>query len=103
MEVDLRASAVLSSSECLFSGGDDALATHFLALTHHAWPNHDFGATTSSHDQILNQTLNDQILNDSAAAATPQKPELGSSKDTAKPRVAAVATVAAAPKPHRPG
>ena len=103
VEVDLRASAVLSSSECLFSGGDDALATHFLALTHHAWPNHDFGATTSSHDQILNQTLNDQILNDSAAAATPQKPELGSSKDTAKPRVAAVATVAAAPKPHRPG
>ena len=102
VEVDLRASAVLSSSECLFSGGDDALATHFLALTHHAWPNHDFGATTSSHDQILNQTLNDQILNDSAAAATPQKPELGSSKDTAKPRVAAVATVAAAPKPHRP-
>merc|ERR1711865_628016 len=98
VEVDLRASAVLSSSECLFSGGDDALATHFLALTHHAWPNHDFGATTSS----LNQTLNDQILNDSAAAATPQKPELGSSKDTAKPRVAAVATVAAAPKPHRP-
>merc|ERR1712195_219882 len=67
VEVDLRASAVLSSSECLFSGGDDALATHFLALTHHAWPNHDFGATTSSHDQILNQTLNDQILNDSAA------------------------------------
>merc|ERR1712195_337002 len=99
VEVDLRASAVLSSSECLFSGGDDALATHFLALTHHAWPNHDFGATTSS----LNQTLNDQILNDSAAAATPQKPELGSSKEAAKPRVAAVATVAAAPKPHRPG
>merc|ERR1712195_443638 len=103
VEVDLRASAVLSSSECLFSGGDDALATHFLALTHHAWPNHDFGATTSSHDQIHNQTLNDQILNDSAAAATPQKPELGSSKEAAKPRVAAVARVAAAPKPHRPG
>ena len=95
MEVDLRASAVLSSSECLFSGGDDALATHFLALTHHAWPNHYPGATT--------KILNDQILNDSAAAAPPQKPELGSSKDTAKPRVAAVATVAAAPKPHRPG
>ena len=86
VEVDLRASAVLSSSECLFSGGDDALATHSLALTHHAWPNHDFGATTSSRDQILNQTLNDQILIDSAAAATPQKPELGSSKDTARPR-----------------
>ena len=50
------------------------------------------------HDQILN----DQILNDSAAAAPPQKPELGSSTDTVKPRVAAVATVAAAPKPHRP-
>merc|ERR1712195_33207 len=45
VEVDLRASAVLSSSECLFSGGDDALATHFLALTHHAWPNHYSGAT----------------------------------------------------------
>merc|ERR1712166_1393373 len=103
VEVDLRASAVLSSSECLFSGGDDALATHFLALTHHAWLNHDFGATTSSHDQILNQTLNGQILNDSAAAATPQKPEFGSSKEAAKPRGAAVATVAAAPKPHRPG
>merc|ERR1712166_591563 len=87
VEVDLRASAVLSSSECLFSGGADALATHFLALTPHAWPNHAFGATTSSHDQILNQTLNDQILNDSAAAATPQKPELGSSKEAAKPRV----------------
>merc|ERR1712166_245376 len=44
----------------------------------------------SSHGQILNQTLNDQILNDNAAAATPQKPELGSSKEAAKPRVAAV-------------
>merc|ERR1712195_357109 len=48
VEVDLRASAVLSSSECLFSGGDDALTTHFLALTHHAWPIHYSGATTKS-------------------------------------------------------
>ena len=95
VEVDLRASAVLSSSECLFSGGDDALTTHFLALTHHAWPNH---YSLRCHNQILN----DQILNDSAAAAPPQRPELGSSTDAAKPRVAAVATVAAAPKPHRP-
>ena len=87
VEVDLRASAVLSSSECLFSGGDDALATHSLALTHHAWPNHDFGATTSSHDQILNQTLNDQSSTtaqpqqlrrspNSAAARTQRDPEL---------------------------
>ena len=97
VEVDLRASAVLSSSECLFSGGDDALATHSLALTHHAWPNHDFGATTSSHDQILNQTLNDQ----SSTTAQPQQlrrsPNSAAAKtqrdpDTVRPRVAAVAT-----------
>merc|ERR1712195_347192 len=95
VEVDLRASAVLSSSECLFSGGDDALATHFLALTHHAWPNHDFGATTSSHDQILNQTLNYQILNDSAAAATRQ--QQGGSETQSCSSI--IARVAAAPKP----
>ena len=43
-----------------------------------------------------NQIPNDQILNDSAAAAPPQTPELGSSTDTAKSRFAAVVTVAAA-------
>ena len=95
VEVDLRASAVFSSSECcLFSGGDDALAMLFLALTHHAWSYLYSGATTKSSTT--------QSLNDSAAAAPPQRPELGSSTDAAKPRVAAVATVAAAPKPHRP-
>ena len=78
VEVDLRASAVLSSSECLFSGGDDALATHFLALTH-AWPNHDFGATTKSSTTKSSTTAQPQHLRrspNSAAARTQRNPEL---------------------------
>ena len=53
---------------------------------YHVWSNH---YSLRCHNQILN----DQILNDSAAAAPPQRPELGSSTEKAKPRVAAVATV----------
>ena len=79
VEVDLRASAVLSSSECLFSGGDDALATHFLALTHEAWPNHYYGATTKSSTTKSSTTAQLQHLRrgpNSAAARTQRNPEL---------------------------
>ena len=79
VEVDLRASAVLSSSECLFSGGDDALTTHFLALTHHAWPNHYSGATTKSSTTKSSTTAQPQHLRrrpNSAAARIQRNPEL---------------------------
>merc|ERR1712195_117165 len=79
VEVDLRASAVLSSSECLFSGGDDALTTHFLALTHHAWPYLYSSATTKSSTTKSSTTAQPQHLRrgpNSAAARTQRTPEL---------------------------
>merc|ERR1712166_1099909 len=79
VEVDLRASAVFSSSECLFSGGDDALATLFLALTHHAWPYLYSGATTKSSTTKSSTTAQPQHLRrgpKSAAARTQRTPEL---------------------------
>merc|ERR1712195_41253 len=106
VEVDLRASAVLSSSECLISGGDDALATHLLALTHHAWPNHDY---LRCHDfkprpnpQPNPQRPNPQrqrSRSNSAEARTRQ--QQGGSETQSCSSI--IARVAAAPKPHRPG
>ena len=83
VEVDLRASAVPLSSECLFSGGDDALATHFrrhVRLSSDVSPSPTrtrgptitySGATTKS--QLQQQQPQHQRRSPNPAAARTQK------------------------------
>ena len=77
------ASAVFSSSEC--RGGDDALATLFLARTHHAWPwrGPTFTPVPRPNPQRPNPQRGERQR---SRSAPPQRLELGSSTDTAKPR-----------------